>query len=257
MNYFTAGVAKDGDQKVPVARGRAALLKKFHDLKIGNVSNNQAEKTNDSVQKTNSSESEVITPENVVCTYTGTVGKHIKLSANYLRLAVKENHGVFEYDVSFDPAVDSKQERFKILNSNLDKLGGVKLFDGGSCLYLPIQLPENITLIDTCHPFDSSHVTMQIRFQKKKRYNECVHLFNTLFKRIMRILLMNEYRKGQYFDMRAAILIPQYKLEVLPGYAVTCNEFKGEFYYFAMIFRVMLANCCWIRCFSFLGYVLV
>lgn len=30
-----------------------------------------------------------------------------------------------------------------------------------------------------------------------------------------------------YFDLKSAIFIPQYKLEVLPGFAVTCEEYQG------------------------------
>lgn len=216
-----AGVSKEPEQPT-IARGRAAMLSKLRDLKIGAP----AVEKPATVERTRSPE-EVMHPEQVICEYTGTAGKQIKLTANYLKLHIQENMGVFEYDVSFDRIVDSKNIRIKILNANLQKLGGVKSFDGGTCLYLPIKLPDTITLIQTTHPIDNNPITMQVRYHKQKHLYECMHLFNTMFKRIMRALLMVEFRRGDYFDLKAAIMIPQYKLQVLPGYAITCNEFKG------------------------------
>ena len=46
----------------------------------------------------------------------GTAGKKVKLTANYVRLEVAGEKGMFEYELKFDPPVDSRHERFKLVN---------------------------------------------------------------------------------------------------------------------------------------------
>ena len=70
----------------------------------------------------------------------GEGGKKVSLTANYVRLEVEKGKGVFEYEVRFDPPVDSRNERFKCLNQHRDVIGPTKTFDG-VVLFLPFQLP--------------------------------------------------------------------------------------------------------------------
>jgi len=50
---------------------------------------------------------------------------------------------VFEYEVRFEPQVDSKGMRNKLLNECRDRLGETRTFDG-TILYLPIQLQDGV-----------------------------------------------------------------------------------------------------------------
>ena len=50
---------------------------------------------------------------------------------------------MFQYEVKFEPDIDSRSFRFKLLNQHLNDLGNVKTFDG-ALLYLPIKLPEDV-----------------------------------------------------------------------------------------------------------------
>lgn len=56
---------------------------------------------------------------------------------------MEQGKGVFEYEVRFEPQVDSKGIRNKLLNECRDRLGETKTFDG-STLYLPFQLKEQV-----------------------------------------------------------------------------------------------------------------
>jgi hypothetical protein len=67
----------------------------------------------------------------------------IPLTANYVKLDLIPGQGVYEYDVQFDPEVDSKDFRFKLLGEMKDIIGPNKTFDGVT-LYLPFQLPEEV-----------------------------------------------------------------------------------------------------------------
>lgn len=140
---------------------------------------------------------------------------------------MEKDRGVYEYFVKFEPAVDSKAFRVKILNANMPKMGNIKTYDGGSLLYLPIQLRDKETEFITSHPADPSvNITLTVTFIRKKRFEDCLQLYNVLFKRIMYELLYVCYGR-KFFDRRGSILIPQHRLEVLPGYAVAVDEHEG------------------------------
>lgn len=156
----------------------------------------------------------------------GTEGSKVPSTANYLRLTVEPLKGVFEYDLFFQPEIDNKNIRIKILNSQLSKLGGVKAYDGGRCLYLPIRLPDPVTQLETTHPISGDKSTMNVVYKKQKRLGDCIHLFNTLLRRIMRVLAFFQFNRN-FFDIKHAIMIPQHRLEVMPGYIVNAEEYEG------------------------------
>ena len=61
-----------------------------------------------------------------------------------MRVNVKPDKGVFEYEVRFEPQMDSKDFRFKLLNQHQSTLGPAKTFDGVT-LYLPFTLPSQVS----------------------------------------------------------------------------------------------------------------
>lgn len=150
----------------------------------------------------------------------------IHVTANYIQLSLEQDKGVHEYEVSFQPNLESKTLRIKFLNSQIAILGGVKMFDGGSCLYLPIKLREIKTTLSIKNTYDNTIVLITITYKRNKRFSECSHLFNTLFKRIMTALSFHQINKG-YFDMSGGIMVPAHKLEILPGYVISVDEYEG------------------------------
>lgn len=66
----------------------------------------------------------------------------VPFSANYIALRCV-NAGVYQYAVSFRPAVDSRGMRFKMLNEHKSVIGETKAFDG-AILFLPILLQEQV-----------------------------------------------------------------------------------------------------------------
>lgn len=60
-----------------------------------------------------------------------------------MRLKVEPGKGVYEYEVRFEPQMDCKRMRNKLLYECRDRLGETRTFDG-STLYLPYQLPEEV-----------------------------------------------------------------------------------------------------------------
>jgi aubergine-like protein len=67
----------------------------------------------------------------------------IPATANYIRLSVEAGKGVYEYEVRFEPELDSRRMQNKLLNEHYKELGETKTFDGVT-LYLPVKLRQEV-----------------------------------------------------------------------------------------------------------------
>ncbi|XP_026821095.1 piwi-like protein Ago3 isoform X2 [Rhopalosiphum maidis] len=149
-----------------------------------------------------------------------------QLSSNYIRIKLEEDKGIYEYRVDFHPPVDAKSARFFLVNEHRDKFP-VKTFDG-TLLYLPKMLPDKVTtLVGKLR--DESEVTLTISFKRKNSLRECIHFYNVFLRTIMKILGLVEFGRSCY-DQNKRILIPEFKLEVWPGYITTIDEFQNGLY---------------------------
>lgn len=133
--------------------------------------------------------------------------------------------GVFEYEVRFDPPIHSLQLRYRLLNQHRDELGGSsKSFDGVT-LYLPIRLPDSITKYESVNQNDSTTVQVTIIYRRQMKVVDCMHLYNVMFDRIMKILKFVRCGRKN-FDPSEPKVIPQHKLEVWPGYVTAVDEYE-------------------------------
>ncbi|XP_048478794.1 piwi-like protein Ago3 [Plutella xylostella] len=153
----------------------------------------------------------------------GTFGTPCEVTANFIYLNFEENN-VFEYEVKYEPEQDYKNLRFKLLNEHRE-LFKEKTFDG-TTLYLPHGLPAPVTELVSTNPFDNSKVKVTIIFRRNRKLSEMIHIYNVLFKQIMKDLQLVRFGR-QHFNEHAAIQIPQHKLEVWPGYVTAVDEYEG------------------------------
>ena len=116
----------------------------------------------------------------------GTAGKTIPVTANYIRLELLKEDKMYEYEVNFQPTIDSKDERFKIIKAQSEVLGATRTFDG-VCLYLPFLLKDLPTVLHGENPTDQSPVKLIITLKhvKKMTDNKSIQFYNVLFRRIM------------------------------------------------------------------------
>nr|XP_034178827.1 piwi-like protein 1 [Osmia lignaria] len=155
----------------------------------------------------------------------GTGGKPIQLSGNYINLKLNPEKGLFNYEVKFNPDIDSRPLRRKLLNQHLQALGRTKVFDGVT-LYLPQKLKQDTTIFESIHPVDGSKVMLTMIYKKKQSMSENIPFFNVLLGRVMRALSL--VRIGQHsFNPKGIHSVPQHKLEVWPGYVTAINEYEG------------------------------
>ncbi|CAH2043482.1 unnamed protein product, partial [Iphiclides podalirius] len=192
---------------------------------VKQVTDKMAESTISSVQSTSVAKNKYFrevknTPPVVKM---GEFGTKCDVTANFIYLNFEENN-VFEYEVKFEPDQDYKHLRFKLLNEH-NKYFKEKTFDG-TTLYVPHMLPEEATKLVSTNPFDNSSVHISIIFRRTRQLSEMIHIYNVLFKHIMKDLQLVRFGR-QHFNERSAIQIPQHKLEVWPGYVTAVDEYEG------------------------------
>ena len=145
------------------------------------------------------------------------------------------------------PNVDSKNMRFKMVTEHKNIIGDSRAFDG-SILYLPIKITDKVGSITytctrmhirhitytththcytysmiyvvfafmqrvTCtsvRPTDGATINIHITLVKVLKHHECIHLFNVILKRIMKILEMNQIGRN-YYDPHHPVPVPQHK----------------------------------------------
>ncbi|CAG9788648.1 unnamed protein product [Diatraea saccharalis] len=153
----------------------------------------------------------------------GETGTPVEVTANFIYLNFEENN-VFEYEVKYEPDQDYRHLRFKLLNEH-NHYFKEKTFDG-TTLYVPHRLPDEAANLVSTNPFDNSKVNISIIFRRTRRLSEMIHIYNVLFKHIMKDLQLVRFGR-QHFNEHAAIQIPQHKLEVWPGYVTAVDEYEG------------------------------
>ncbi|OWR52302.1 AGO3 protein, partial [Danaus plexippus plexippus] len=153
----------------------------------------------------------------------GESGTPCDLTANFIYLKYKDN-SVFEYEVRYEPDQDYKHLRFKLLNEH-NHFFQQKAFDG-TTLYVPHKLPDEALNLVSTNPYDDSKVNITILYRRPRLLREMIHIYNMLFKHIMRDLNLVRFGR-QHYNENAAIQIPQYKLEVCPGYVTAVDEYEG------------------------------
>ncbi|KAK3090400.1 hypothetical protein FSP39_011581 [Pinctada imbricata] len=154
----------------------------------------------------------------------GSDGRAVNLSGNYIRLKCL-NPGVYQYHVSFQPNIDSKNMRFKMMTEHVNVIGSTKAFDG-AILYLPIRLKDQETKLTSKRLTDGAMITITVRLTKVVPPEQCVPLYNIIFRRIMHILEMVQVGR-YYYNPKTPSAVPQHKLEVWPGYITSVCENEG------------------------------
>ncbi|XP_053999069.1 piwi-like protein Ago3 isoform X1 [Hylaeus anthracinus] len=155
----------------------------------------------------------------------GTSGKPIQLSANYINLKLIAKRCLFNYEIKFNPDIDSRPLRSKLLYQQKEVLGETRVFDG-VMLYLPKKLQTDRTVLQSTHPMDGSTVTLTLTYKKEQSMSENIPFFNVLLGRVMRSLSL--IRMGRHnLNPKGVHSVPQHKLEVWPGYVTAINEYDG------------------------------
>ncbi|CAO1310298.1 unnamed protein product [Diamesa serratosioi] len=203
----------------------SAGISSHHDEELNKISTHNETKTSKQDSGIGRAQGSEIQSEQIEVLRHGSKGTKFTAMSNSIKLHSDPESGVFEYEVRFNPQVDSLSFRSKYLLQHRDVLGNARTFDGVT-LFLPNKLPLANTTLISKHPIEDHDISIQIIFKRQKRLGDCIHLYNVLFDRIFKIL--NFTRVGRKnFDPSAPKMIPQHKLEVWPGYVSSVEEQEG------------------------------
>ncbi|XP_071483412.1 piwi-like protein 1 [Diadema antillarum] len=154
----------------------------------------------------------------------GSAGQEVPAASNYIRIKCK-NQAVWQYSVSYDPDMESKKMRLRMLYEHSDVIGRVRAFDG-AVLFLPKKLPQKVTLFQTVRQTDNTPVTVKVDLVKEVNPEDCHQLYNIVFRKVMKILEMKQVGR-HYYDPTNPSVVPQHKLEIWPGYITAISRYEG------------------------------
>ncbi|XP_023340346.1 protein argonaute-3 isoform X2 [Eurytemora carolleeae] len=154
----------------------------------------------------------------------GEKGREFNASANIVRLTVKQDMGVYEYSVQFNPPMDNIREKKRHIRRFTDTIGATYKFDGAT-LWLPILL-RKLHNVFSITSESGEPVLVTIRPVRRVELKNALHFFNVLFNKIMEILKFVEIKRNHY-DPLAPMMVPQHKLEIWPGYVSRVHETDG------------------------------
>ncbi|KAM9252529.1 piwi-like protein 2 [Cariama cristata] len=154
-----------------------------------------------------------------------TKGTTLALGLNSVKIHC-QNEAVYQYHVTFSPEVECRSMRFAMLKEHRAVTGDVTAFDG-SILYLPIQLPQPVSL-KAQRRSDGEEVAITIQITKvlEPSSDLCIPFYNVVFRRVMRILDMMLVGRN-FFEPAQATVLQHYRLQIWPGYSVSIRKKNG------------------------------
>lgn len=156
-----------------------------------------------------------------------TAGAPIRLGINYMTFETREGVQVEEYHVEFNPNIESIRLRYSLLRSEpaREKIGSVIHWNGTN-LYLPIKLPQDVTVFEAIHPVTGSPVKIRLTFVKTPPDSELIPFYNSLMHKVMNRLQYVIINRQHYSPMHK-IAIEQHRLEVWPGWLTSIQRLDG------------------------------
>ncbi|CAA98113.1 Piwi-like protein 1 [Caenorhabditis elegans] len=162
---------------------------------------------------------------------TGSSGQPQKCFANFIPIEMTQSdYSIYQYHVEFEPTVDSKANREKMLRDNnvTDEIGHHFVFDG-MILYLKEEWEQN-QMIEVQHPIDRSLIC--IRFKQTNRFlvddPQTINIFNTIIRRSFDALQLTQLGRN-YFNWGDSRAVPDYNMSILPGYETAIRMYEENF----------------------------
>ncbi|EAL41570.2 AGAP011204-PA, partial [Anopheles gambiae str. PEST] len=157
----------------------------------------------------------------------GTLGTKLLLKTNYFRLTRKEDSVIFQYRIDFDPVVEDQRVVHALLRTQ-GPLFGPYIFDG-TMLFLYNKLRQDEVELQVKDPRTDLLYKLRIRRvgTVDMTSEKAFLILNLMHRQAMgslKLLPINRY----YFDPLAKISIPQYGLELFPGYVTSIRQHEKD-----------------------------
>lgn len=152
-------------------------------------------------------------------------GCKIPIVTNFIKVKFSETD-VYQYHITYDPPVDSKFLRHKLLEPCLADNRAWR-FDG-AILYTSEQLPTSPGSFTSVKENTGENITLKYILTKTISIEKCIPLLNIIFRTVLSKLKYTRLGKNLY-DPKRAVQIPQHKLELWPGYVTSVSQLDGGF----------------------------
>lgn len=161
----------------------------------------------------------------------GMSGVKRRVQTNYFQLFDTKKWVLYKHHVDFNPPEDRTFLRRVWVREHSQKFGGVGfVFDGSTLFSTQPLCPENKPLVLTSVR-KSDEVKIQITM---KRVGTCeaidyqsTQVFNIILRKCLDSLKLQEIRRN-YYDPAARIMIPEYNLELWPGYISSIAQHEKD-----------------------------
>ncbi|XP_052862181.1 protein aubergine-like [Anopheles cruzii] len=170
-------------------------------------------------------------PEIVVtrlaATKQGSSGQPIKLQANYFRLVRKEKSVIFKYRIDFEPPVEDTGLMHALLRSQAPVFGPY-IYEG-TMLFLYNCLKNEETEIQVRDERTSNLYQLKIRHvgTVDMTTEAAMMVLNLLHRQALASLKLLELNR-HYFDPEAKIAVPEFNLELYPGYITSIRQHEKD-----------------------------
>ncbi|KAM8759484.1 piwi-like protein 1 [Acanthopagrus schlegelii] len=163
--------------------------------------------------------------EHVKDSKTGSSGSPIHLTANYFRILSRPQWVLYQYHVDYKPPMESRRLRSALLFQHEEALGSARSFDG-ALLFLPHRLHSKETVLHSeTRNGEKVQITVTLTNELPPTSPVCIQFYNIIFRRILRILNMQQIGRN-YYNPDYAFNIPQHKLTIWPGYTTAILHYE-------------------------------
>ncbi|XP_043284504.1 piwi-like protein Siwi [Venturia canescens] len=164
----------------------------------------------------------LITRPSTVLSKQGTEGKSVQVQANYFKVLNATDWCLYKYRVDFAPEEDRIQARKGMLGVHRDKLGAY-IFDG-TVLYTSNRLPQPLEVFSKRRSDDANiQIVIRLVGDISKGDEHYLQFYNIIMRKCLEYLQLQLVGRN-YFDARNKVEVPQYKLELWPGYETSIRQ---------------------------------
>uniref|UniRef100_A0A8C2PUK7 Piwi-like RNA-mediated gene silencing 1 n=1 Tax=Cyprinus carpio TaxID=7962 RepID=A0A8C2PUK7_CYPCA len=154
-------------------------------------------------------------------------GTAIELRANFMRLLSRPLWALYQYHVDYKPPMESRRLRSALLFQHEETLGKAHTFDG-AILFLPNKLHNTETVLcSETRNGEKVEITVTLTNELPPSSPVCLQFYNILFRRILRILNMQQIGR-HYYNPDDPFNIPQHRLTIWPGFVTTILQYESS-----------------------------
>ncbi|CAL1675441.1 unnamed protein product [Lasius platythorax] len=167
-----------------------------------------------------------VTKPATLVTKKGTSGNPVMLQSNHFRVPTVPNWCLYKYRVDFEPDETRTYIRKGLLRLHKEKVG-VYIFDG-TLLYTSCRLPDKVELVSTRQSDDTPvKIIIRVVGDMVRDDPHYIQIFNIIMRKCLEHLKLQLVARD-YYDARNKVAIPQFRLELWPGYITSIRQYERD-----------------------------